>query len=858
MDALGVVLYCSQGDQRDRCFSPAFLKWLTALDPGLDLADLDGVSAPDFEDLAAPTLDRLLDPLHGFFARRGEIHVLWQLARVVGLVARQRRGSPTCPELWNERHPVLYRLFAQIASIDQPLLQGQPAKPSWRVHRRGLRSPPRVVWEVDLQQVLALLPEQVLGPEIREVNWRVIPGQEVLHPPTWTLADGRRRVEETRSQALAPADSYLIETELGGRSSFPTALCSIELPDGFTPCVLFAADGTMLGIGADSPLPPGDYLALVRRVAAPRLFQLRGVRQTERIEFAPVGWHGWQGWRLRLDPGADVAPYIVEAESRLATWEVELPPAAEVRWREALAVHVGRWPRLLIPNSEPFNGAIIEVAREPAVRADLFLVIGKTGGVPVRSEGNQCFLDLGSVAALDGYYGTVRLTCRPPSQPGAPALTARFIRLPQMSLAYVPDPARLEQALAVRIQGKAEMLAAFAPDADTEIVRDPEGIVLCAKVPHVSPGVAARLAPYKAVVRVRVPATRVGLVTEAHGFLGWRGPPFCDLDLSTVELGDRLRIELHEEPLLEDKRLLCRLIGGDEIAAGSSIGSGGPVWQFEVDLHRWRDTFGLSVGGTIQVRTSRRWVDIVRLREPAAPAASVIRPEPMSERGRLVIGLEKALTQDDLAEVRRVAAQCLRHTADIAAKPVDRELLLLAVARSLTAAVSSPGDLHEAERCLVELGDRPDLPEAQMIRRTVGLRLEARSGRGQHLSKDQLDRLTTGLPDIPQTLLFHAECWYQFARHAQSWAKGAWQDCRDRSESCLPKTGVFSSEGGTVALSLRGAILLRAVARLMLGMEPDLPSFSFTQATLTNAWLAGLHLAAQTVRLPLSRASPED
>ena len=42
----------------------------------LDLADLEAVSAPDFEDLATSDLDRLREPLHGFFARRGETHIV--------------------------------------------------------------------------------------------------------------------------------------------------------------------------------------------------------------------------------------------------------------------------------------------------------------------------------------------------------------------------------------------------------------------------------------------------------------------------------------------------------------------------------------------------------------------------------------------------------------------------------------------------------------------------------------------------------------------------------------------------------------------------------------------------------------
>jgi hypothetical protein len=45
---------------------------------------------------------------------------------------------------------------------------------------------------------------------------------------------------------------------------------------------------------------------------------------------------------------------------------------------------------------------------------------------------------------------------------------------------------------------------------------------------------------------------------------------------------------------------------------------------------------------------------------------------------------------------------------------------------------------------------------------------------------------------------------------------GAWEGCRDRSTSCLPRTGVATSEGGTAGVILRPALLLRSVASLML------------------------------------------
>jgi hypothetical protein len=177
----------------------------------------------------------------------------------------------------------------------------------------------------------------------------------------------------------------------------------------------------------------------------------------------------------------------------------------------------------------------------------------------------------------------------------------------------------------------------------------------------------------------------------------------------------------------------------------------------------------------------------------------------------------------------------------------------LAAARGLTAAVASPADLLEAERCLSQLEDRLDLPDAEILRRTVRLRLDARAQNPRQLSRDQLDQLTEGLPHVPQTVLFRAECWYQFARRAKEPARGAWQDCWTRPNSCLPRRGVPTSEGATVLLIVRAALLLRSVAGLMLAQEPDTHPLFPVAAAVTNAWLAGLRLATQSIRTPCYR-----
>lgn len=704
------VLHGHDGDQRDTCFSPRFLKWLSALDPGLNLCDLDDLSAPDFEDTAAPLLDRLKDePLHGFFVSRGELHILWQLARFVAFVAQHVRVNKICPSGW-QRQPVFQRLFSQL--ID---LSSHSAVKTIRWRPRRLARPPRIVWDINSVQITALLRPQILPRGSRGLTWRMR-GEQLPQPQSWTETDGVR-VEEACSRALSPATTYFVEVEVFGESQPSIESHRIELSADFDPCVLFAVDGEMIGINAERPLLSGEYIALVKRESAGQLFQRRGVRQVERIDIEPVGWHGWEGWRLRLDADAGIAPYAVDATDSVGSWELEPAPDLGIRWRETLPVYIGRWPRLFCTGSEEFSGAIIEVGREPSLLAEHRLAVGATTGVPIRTERGQHFLDLGAAAELGSYYGTVRLTCRLPSQPDGARLIAHFIRLPAMALEYVPDPVRPDRALSLHVRSAADTLADVVGDGETEVLKNDDGITLSAKAPHASPGVVANFVKHKACLRVRLPTTRLALVTAQRGFLGWQQPPLVDFDLSAIEAGDSLRVELHEQPELEDGRLLCRLIGGDEVAAGQLLGTGGPVWRFDIESHRWRDGFGLNAGGTIQARTCRRWADVVRLRKPDAPTLPQIPSEMPSERARLVFGLQQALAKDDYEEIQKAVAKCQGYIAGPSATTVDKELLLLAMAQASTSPTSCNDDLLNGERCLAALGPRPDMPEMELLRR---------------------------------------------------------------------------------------------------------------------------------------------
>lgn len=830
---LTTVLRGTSGDQRDTCFSPRFLKWLSELDPGLRLLDLDKLSVSDFHDTAAGALDKLSDdPLYGFFVRRGEVHVLWQLSKVVAHVAQFVRDNENCAVELRQHSPVSERLFSQIRELSQPL---PPKSTQWRPRRLALR--PRILWDINAGQVVALLPAQRLPRGTRSLIWSMadepLPQLQVWHDA------GNRRIEEACSRALSPASSYHIETELVGESGSRKEPYRVDLPDDFTPCVFFSTDGEIRGVTEERPLAADEYLALVRRAEAARFVNRQGVHQVERIDIEPVAWHGWQGWRVRLDADADIAPYRVESIGPAASLELEAAPDLGVSCRGTLPVFVGLWPRIYCTGAE-FDGAILEVGREDSPLTDHVLTVGAPGGVRIVRTAGSDFLDLAAADTLRDYYGSIRISCRLPSQPDTPPSIVRFVRLPEMTLSYVPDPVHHDEALALRIGADAKTLGDVVPDNDTEILEGDVGITLVAKAPHTSPGVVANFVEHHASLRVRLPVTRLSLVTKKRGFIGWQRAPLTDFDLSVIETGDHLRIELHDEPLLEDGKLLCRVIGGDEIAAGGIVGQGWPIWRFDVELHRWRDGYGGLATGTIQARIGGCWADIAQLRPCEASMALPPPTEIASERSRLASALHEALKQDSQAEIREAVSACHAYLDTPLATEIDRELLLLALIEAAARATSSRDDLLSGQSALRWLGPRPDIPESEIFGRMIDLRLRTPSEPPGANAYGTLESLTDGLRDLPQTDLFRAECWYRLCRATAERADGAWRSCHEWAAQFLSQQRTRPWERGA-------ATLLRALARLTLALEIETTSDSCVSGCL-GLWLNGVNNLARAMR----------
>jgi hypothetical protein len=849
------ILYSSCRDHRDRCFSRPFLGWLERLDESLCLADLDRLSATDFDDIACPRLEQLEDVLHQHFAVRGETHVLWQLARVVGLVARQLRGNAVCPAAWTGGQPVLHRLFAILTQARGDVKTSLPASelPRRRAVRRLLARPPILRWEVDAQQVVIVLPEQQLPAEVEGLTWVVSPGG--CEQPQIRLGSRGRFLEESCSHPLVPAASYSAEVTLrqpppGGPARESSRW---SLPAGLESCVLFDPDGTVLLCEDGVQFRAGEFLALVRVELCSTLLKKKGVQALERVPVGPAGWRGWEGWRLRLDGGAAIGPYTVEDRQATAGWDVEAPPPFPVRWRESHPVWVGAWPRLYLSSPDPFIGAVLEVTREDCglvgTRPHCFRV-GEDVPFAVDSATRRSFLSLAAVPGLSGVFGSLRLECRLPMASDEPPLCARLVRVPALAMRYVPDPSATELALAVEIKGCGQMVGSMTSEADTEIVRTGACVILRACQPVSSPGVTARLAEIQLTLRLRVPSGRACLITPERGFSGWRRLPVEDLDLSSVGVQDRLRVELHEPPITEAGRLFCRIVGGGEVAAGEALQALGPVHAFEVELHRWRDSLGFLAEGTIQLRGQRHWIDLARLRNRTATAMPA--PTALGRRGQLLQTLDASLSDGDEKEAVRLASECLEVAGRPQGNVVDQELLPIAAARALIAGAGEKKALQRAADCLAGLAERTDLPDARLLRETAVLRLAGRVPTHEPMSRERLQHFEEQLPECSRKAFFLAECYYQFARDAHGVVEACWRSCLEFAN--------FSLDGLSAATAVperEEAELLRELARLMLGLEPSAglsgPPAASEPSGRRHAWREAARFASVYVRTPITR-----
>ena len=695
----------------DRIFPKAFLEWLKSLVDGERLAEFDGMSRGDFWSLASARKASLKSPLLSASLEHYDIEdgrLLWRLAEVVGRAAWQiEAGGPNPPESWFKDYKVLARLCERLRESPAP---PEPAHPSRRRDISDPRLRPYIWWDVDGQRVVAVLPGRLLTAG-ESLDWS-LSGEELPRPEAYPVPEDVR-VEEAQSDALGPRDRYRISTSVAPHESI-----DYQVPPAFRPFVLFSADGRLLSCDSAEGYPPGEYLVLIPRNLADLVPTLRGVRELERVDNEPVLWTSWRGYRVELEIGADVAPYRIDGSGSRARWVVEGAPDHPVVFENTLPVWVGSWPRIAVEPASQFMDGLIEVESESKFRgsrsgASRILRIGHD--VPVASANGRVWLDLEAAAALQETYGPTRLSCRLSALPDQPPLVLRLMRIRPIRLEYVDDPKRPGQVAAVHVR-TIQSVAAGAGTILT-VVSGGERVASASSLDG-SPSIRLALPDSGAELRVRVPRTRVRLLSALRPLDDWREPGQLEIRLEEIALDDRLRVELHLGAELERGRPLCRLVGGAEVASGEPSRLPG---TFDIPLNRWLDRLGPEATGMVQVRGRSRWVDLVRLVGLSSGTGG--KGYETSERQRMVQALDRAAAREDREQVARWISACLDRVRGADASAAERETLRLAIARASV----HLGDDAGTSQALEGLEGRDDLYESRVIRRALELRQGGRA-----------------------------------------------------------------------------------------------------------------------------------
>jgi len=845
VDTLATIVCPASGaaaDSRPRCFPNLFLAWLGGLDADRGLIHFAGITPAEFESLADNSVDELSeDPLFGHLIGRGAIGVMWRLSRLAGSVAIRLQTGSECPAEWRA-DPLLSWLFARVKECEA----GRRASPPSAGQRRpGGWVGPRIVWAVDLQELTALLPGQLLPGGVTRVEWRVGRGQSIY--PHALQGPRGRQIEESVSEPLPSADTFVVELFAAGATP-ERSRWTIGYP-AESAVVLFHTDGRLVDAEDPDPLSPGRYLALVRTSEEASVRALRGFVLVEKIPVGPIGWTGWSGWSVEVGPGATVPGYRIADATHVVRWETDQPAGAGVSWLEACPVFLGELPRLRMEPAEAFVGAVVEVVTAGAGgigSEPVYLTLGRD--VPVQVSGGTCVADLNAVPRLTSRFGRYVLKCQPVGRLDRSPLALVFNRLPAMVPEYVPDPQRPTAATAVRVVST-EAHIRVVPGVDTEVLAeqtgtDPVRFVARSTSPESAPGVHVRSLAADWEMRIRIGVCRAGMVSGQAGFQGWRPVPFEDIDLSRIGNGDRLRIEFHVPPVTENGRLVTRLPGRGELLVGEPLDRSAKPAVFELPLHRWRDGFGIGSCGAIQVRGGAGWLDAVRLvPSMTAQPAPQVAPPVETWWQQLTTDLNQSLARGDRAAASELITRCLDDATGPTSTPSASDLLPLAAAGAALV-VQSPSEWEAVRSAVDRLQGRDDLPEARILSTLLDIRGADPLASATGWSLARVEETEARLPKIPAAAAVRAECWYRLARSAGGTAEGCWRACADWAgrylTAGLPETGIAFSD----------ALLIRDLARLVLGTPPATDPVPPGVLPSPRVWIDAVRLAARFVRQP--------
>ena len=783
---LFAILQPTAFDHRSDCFSGGLLRWVSET-----CSDADSFS--DFKSFTKfPATS--VQPLFGLLLIQEEHLVIWRLSRIVADAKEYRSVGRTGSEHWPPESPMRW-LIARLASHS-----GVPRKVT-----RSLKGP-IIRWRVEDQAVVAELPGQILPDGVSGIAWGVSGQGKPVKPRPYKDGGKWRIPFSDREDSLPPAPFYRMtvkETNTSGRSW----TWDRGIPDDAL--ALFHPDGTLIDSESSFPMA-GQYLALVKGAVA----ALPGVVFGEAISSRPMGWMGWSGWNVTVAANATVGGHVFGSKSAM-NWSLS-PPTTETNWLVGSNVYLGAFPQLRLETPDRFRGCELEMTTPN----------GDTLRIP-------CAEDFNAVARLQPLFGKFVMRCRSRTDPDAAAPALTFTRLPAMIVTEMPDT---DTANAIRVTPTGAHFDLVA-GSDTELSWSAEtkSHLLRTTEPLTSPAVHARHPTRQWELQIRVGVSRARLQNR-DGTGSWQALPIRGFDLGTVGLDDRLRVEFVTPLYTPDSSLECRLPGRPGLSVGERMGSVTLAHVFEVPLHRWRDHFGVGIGGMVQVRIWDRWIDVVELVGPppvGRPPRADVQPWDV-----LTGNLWRALHTEDDELADRLCGEC---RAMAGTHPCAGDALPVAIAEYERAT-----GVCEANPELDVLAQRRDLPEAELAVIAREIRFDRPDDWPFPRFRDIENRLDGRLPALL------AECWYRFGRAQPPMTDAGWRSVYEESGH------VVGSASDPLGVARSDAALLREFSRWM--NPNDLGPDTVPAGVLPwhRRWIDGIRFAGQYLRNPVTAGIAPD
>lgn len=568
-----------------------FLSYLTWLEPSVRLDAFARISNIDFKDLVAMQgqpnnlSSRLLTMLGQDEGRL----VLWQLGTLVGECAAYSDGS--CPEEW--MGTIRERLIYVIKSLGA-------ATTAKKARQINLGQSPYICWQPDLQRVVALLPAQILPEGISLHLGGVLAGCY----PFCRQAGACTEVEEVESEAFGAHEVVKVEVDYFDKSKLFRSF-SMEYSFVNETYCFFHLDGSF--ILSSSPLEAGTYLLLTRL----ELISSSSLEICDRLD-GPAGWRKWYGYEIRVKAGEHLGKYEFTADTGRMRWELAEKPKNKVLFNSAIPVWVNDWPDFLIWNisTEEIKNAYLEIKQCDSGKHVLMTRHLRVQELGLISDVNGYVrMSLREHNGLSGLSGLLFISLYHPLRK---VITndLTFLRLDGVNFAYEKLMVSSEVSICtlairgrdMRIESRSGELVQQTGEQEWFLMpSDPVSLPEVRFSLHLERGFSLDL-------NCRVPVTRAKHITGTS--LGeWSSPPLS-LSLRDVGLEDVLRVELESPAELVQNELTFRL------AHGFLIKEGRPHLQpnvFEVRLSRWRDIFGPTQTGVIQVYHDGNWLDLVHL-----------------------------------------------------------------------------------------------------------------------------------------------------------------------------------------------------------------------------------------------------